>query len=126
MIGLKNNQQNVIFRTASINNSLTQLVAKIETGQFSVFLVLIQIFVFLLVAEAELVTARHELELRDMDRRLREEQDLEFARTEEADRKRLAEEEAKKCEEEEKAKKIEDRANERIRRTTEQRVSCVF
>ena len=78
---------------------------------------------FLLVAEAELVTARHELELRDMDRRLREEQDLEFARTEEADRKRLAEEEAKKCEEEEKAKKIEDRANERIRRTTEQRVS---
>ena len=60
--------------------------------------------------------------MRDMDRRLREEQDLEFARTMEADRKRLEEEEAKKREEEEKAKKIEERANERIRRTTEQRV----
>merc|ERR1719383_32253 len=103
VIGLKNNQQNVIYRTSSPNNSLTQLVTKIET------------------AEAELVTARHELEMRDMDRRLREEQDLEFQRTMEADRKRLEEEERKKQEEEEKQKKIEERENERIRRNTEQR-----
>ena len=75
------------------------------------------------LAEAELVTARHELEMRDMDRRLREEQDLEFQRTMEADRKRIEEEERKKQEEEEKLKKIEERENERIRRTTEQRVS---
>ena len=92
------------------------------------------------------MTARHELEMRDMDRRLREEQDLEFQesfdfssifynfrrfekpllktwkRTMEADRKRLEEEERKKLEEEEKLKKIEERENERIRRNTEQRV----
>ena len=61
--------------------------------------------------------------MRDMDRRLREEQDLEFQRTMEADRKRIEEEERKKQEEEEKLKKIEERENERIRRTTEQRVS---
>ena len=80
--------------------------------------------------------------MRDMDRRLREEQDLEFQegfeirlfplkfeqfskiwkRTMEADRKRLEEEERKKQEEEEKQKKIEERENERIRRNTEQRV----
>lgn len=85
--------------------------------------------------------------MRDMDRRLREEQDLEFQegfeirlfrlefeqvskiwkRTMEADRKRLEEEERKKQEEEEKQKKIEERENERIRRNTEQRVrNAVF
>ena len=38
VIGLKNNQQNVIYRTSSPNNSLTQLVTKIETGKiFKIF-----------------------------------------------------------------------------------------
>ena len=74
------------------------------------------------VAEAELVTARHELEMRDMDRRLREEQDLEFQRTMEADRKRIEEENKKKQEEEDKIRAAEEKANERIRRVTEHRV----
>ena len=74
------------------------------------------------LAEAELVTARHELEMRDMDRRLREEQDLEFQRTMEADRKRIEEENKKKQEEEDKIRAAEEKANERIRRVTEHRV----
>ena len=76
----------------------------------------------LFLAEAELVTARHELEMRDMDRRLREEQDLEFQRTMEADRKRIEEENKKKQEEEDKIRAAEEKANERIRRVTEHRV----
>ena len=57
-----------------------------------------------------------------MDRRLREEQDLEFQRTMEADRKRIEEENKKKQEEEDKIRAAEEKANERIRRVTEHRV----
>ena len=60
--------------------------------------------------------------MRDMDRRLREEQDLEFQRTMEADRKRIEEENKKKQEEEDKIRAAEEKANERIRRVTEHRV----
>merc|ERR1712131_378835 len=103
IIGLKNNQQNCLYRALTPSASISQLINKIE------------------MAEAELVTARHELEMRDMDRRLREEQDLEFQRTMEADRKRIEEENKKKQEEEDKIRAAEEKANERIRRVTEHR-----
>jgi len=103
IIGLKNNQQNVLFRTCSPRNSLTQLAAKIHT------------------AEAELVTVRHEAEIRDMDRRLREEQDLEFQRTVELDRKRLEQEKREQEAEVEKLRAAEERETERQRRHTEHR-----
>ena len=78
------------------------------------------------LAEAELVTARHESEQRDFDRRLREEQDIEFQRTMELDRKRIEEENLKKLEEENKIKAAEERENQRQRRKTEHRVSlCI-
>ena len=61
-----------------------------------------------------------------MDRRLREEQDLEFHRTIEADRKRIDEEIKKKQEEEDKKRAAEEKANERIRRNTEHRVQNCY
>jgi len=103
IIGLKNNQQNCLYRALTPSASISQLIQKIE------------------MAEAELVTARHELEIRDMDRRLREEQDLEFQRTMEADRKRIEEENKKKQEEEDKIRAAEEKAIERTRRVTEHR-----
>ena len=74
-------------------------------------------------AEAELVTARHEEQMRRMDRELREEQDLEFQRTMEADRLRMEELKRQQEEEELKAKQAEEKENLKIRRQTEHRVS---
>jgi FAS-associated factor 2 len=103
IVGLKNNQQHALYRTTRPSTSITQIITKIE------------------MAEAELVTARHESEQRDFDRRLREEQDLEFQKTMELDRIRIEEENLKKIEEENKIKAAEERENQRQRRKTEHR-----
>ena len=58
-----------------------------------------------------------------MDRQLREEQDMEFQRTMEADRKRLEEEQKKRDEEEMKIRAAEERETQRIKRQTEHRVN---
>ena len=82
--------------------------------------------IFPFLAEAELVTARHEEQMRRMDRELREEQDLEFQRTMEADRVRMEELKKQKEEEELKLKMAEEKENMKIRRQTEHRVSYAY
>ena len=82
--------------------------------------------IFQFLAEAELVTARHEEQMRRMDRELREEQDLEFQRTMEADRVRMEELKKQKEEEELKLKMAEEKENMKIRRQTEHRVSYAY
>merc|ERR1711937_710396 len=101
--GLQDKQQQIIYRTCNPDIPLEEVKTRIE------------------MAEAELVTARHEEQMRRMDRELREEQDLEFQRTMEADRVRMEELKKQKEEEELKLKMAEEKENMKIRRQTEHR-----
>merc|ERR1711937_233788 len=91
--GLQDKQQQIIYRTCNPDIPLEEVKTRIE------------------MAEAELVTARHEEQMRRMDRELREEQDLEFQRTMEADRVRMEELKKQKEEEELKLKMAEEKEN---------------
>merc|ERR1711937_1067259 len=104
--GLQDKQQQIIYRTCNPDIPLEEVKTRIE------------------MAEAELVTARHEEQMRRMDRELREEQDLEFQRTMEADRVRMEELKKQKEEEEIKLKMAEEKENMKIRRQTEHRSTC--
>jgi len=101
--GMQDKQQSILFRTCSPAITFEELKTRVEQ------------------AEAELVSARHEEQMRQMDRQLREEQDIEFERTMEADRRRLEEEAKKREEEEMKIKAAEARESMRIKRQTEHR-----
>ena len=84
ILGLHKDKQSIIWRTALDNIDIEDLKLQVERGAFrSLCFVTI---VYSLLAEAELVTARHEAQVRQMDRSLREQQDVEFQRTMEADR----------------------------------------
>jgi len=103
ILGLHKDKQSIIWRTALDNIDIEDLKLQVER------------------AEAELVTARHEAQVRQMDRSLREQQDAEFQRTMEADRKRLEEARLKKESEERKLQEAEEKKELVKRRLTETR-----
>lgn len=103
ILGLHKDKQSIIWRTALDNIDIEDLKLQVER------------------AEAELVTARHEAQVRQMDRSLREQQDAEFERTMEADRKRLEEARLKKESEERKLLEAEEKKKLVKRKLTETR-----